>query len=379
MKKTIAILLALLLLFALSLPAFAFPSTEDGEGRDETYGVAKGYVRIRESYQGAEGTSDVFSRAYDKKGNLIKEVEIWKSSDGYVSKTTTKNTYDKKGNLTKQVVYYNDYVRTSTFTYNKAGKVTKEVHKSVYEDNSVFKTSTAYTYNKAGNVAKEVSYYDDCESVTVYTYNKAGLPVKETVKRSYEDNTKTVITTNYAYDKNGNMTKLTFAEKDRYGSAEKRVYVYTYNEKNLCVKMKETWTFRDKEGSAETTRDVTTYAYDKNGNVTKQVYKSVSDSGEKRTVTFLYTYDENGNRTEWVTTEESGFGNSKETVTYTYKAGRLVKETVVSEGYDGAGKTTETYTYDKAGNLTKYVYAYQYPGGEKGKNVTTYRYQKIGA
>ncbi len=379
MKKTIAILLALLLLFATALPAFAFPSTEDGESRDETFGIAKGYVRTKESYKGAEGDSDVFTRSYDKKGNLIKEVELWKSSDGYSTRTTTKNAYDKKGNLVKQVIYYNDHVFTSTFTYNKAGKVTMEDHKSVYEDNSVFRTTTAYTYNKAGHLVKEVSYYDDCESVTVYTYNKAGLLAKEAVTRSYEDNTKTTVKTTHAYDENGNETKITFAEKDRYGSAEKRIYLYTYNEKNRCTKMKETWSFRDKKGNTETTRDVTTYAYDKKGNVTKEVYKSVSDNGSKRVVTFLYTYDKKGNRTEWVTTEKGSFGNSSETVTYTYKGGRLVKETAVSEGYDGAAETTETYTYDKAGNLIKYVYTYQYPGGEKSRNVTTYSYKKIGA
>ena len=60
MKKAIAVLLALVLMFGAALPAFAFPMTEEGE--DETFGIAKGYVRTKEVQKNSDGSS-ISSRA----------------------------------------------------------------------------------------------------------------------------------------------------------------------------------------------------------------------------------------------------------------------------------------------------------------------------
>ena len=163
-------------------------------------------------------------------------------------------------------------------------------------------------------------------------------------------------------------------DKDRYGSVEKRSYVSVYDEKNRCVKMTETYSFVNGDYTAAN-RDVTTYAYDKHGNVTKEVFKSTQDDGSRRSVVFVNTYDADGNRIKQTVTEKSADYNAKTTTAYTFdKKGRLLKEVTVSKGTDGTDRMTEAYAYDKAGNLTKYVFS-----GSYGKSVTTYAYQKIGA
>ena len=378
MKKTLALLLALALVFSLALPAFAFPSSEDGDGRDETFGIAKGYVRTKESTKDADGNTYVTATVYNKQGKPVKETITNKGED-YSYKATTKYAYDKKGNLTKESFYGDDYITVTTYSYNSKGKVTKETVKTTYEDNSTYLSVWTFTYNKAGNVTKELGYYDDCEDVTVYSYNKAGDVTKQVQTKSYEDTTQDQITQTWTYDKNRNETNWTMVDKDRYGSTEKRAIASVYNKKNLCVKMTETWSFASSDGSVDSSRDVTTYAYDSKGNVTKEVYKSTSSDGYKYTLTIVNTYDEKGNKIKMSLTGKGDVNNSKSTTTYTYKNKRLVKEVTVSKDEDGATKTTETYTYDKAGNLTKYVCVYRYGDGSTNKETTVYTYQKIGA
>lgn len=377
MKKLIAVLLTLTMLLACALPAFAFPLTE--EGADREFGIAKGYVCTKETLKSSNGYTNVKVWTYNKQGKLVSRTENDKDSDGNSSSFSTKCTYDKKGNLTKQVEYYDSFVTTTTYAYNNKGKVTKEVSKMVSEDNSVWTMTRTYTYNKAGEVAKELAYYDDCEDIKTYTYDKKGNVTKEVQTQSYDDNTTTRTTTTCVYDANGNETKMTYVIKDRYGSVEKQVQTYTYNEKNLCVKKTETWSLTNEDGETSSSRDVTTYVYDKNGNETKEKFKSTDGDGNTRTVSFLYTYDADGNCTKWVTTEKSSYYSGKTTKNYAYKAGLLVKETTVTKDDDGVSKSTETYAYDKAGNLTKYVNAYSYAYSGSGKDVTTYAYQKIGA
>ncbi len=371
--RILAVLLAVLLLFSCAAAAFAFPASEEGDARDETFGIAKGYVRTKEVYRSPEGNTHSIVWAYNNRGQLVKEVETSKG-DGYSGSVTTTWAYDKKGNLVKEVIYENDCIITTTYVNNAKGKVTTEIRNTVYEDNSVYQTTRTYAYNKAGKLTKALAYYDDCEEVTTCTYSKSGLLTKEVRTQSYEDNTQSRYTTTYAYDKNGNETKKSMVDKDRYGSVEKRSYVSVYDEKNRCVKMTETYSFVNGDYTAAN-RDVTTYAYDKHGNVTKEVFKSTQDDGSRRSVVFVNTYDADGNRIKQTVTEKSADYNAKTTTAYTFdKKGRLLKEVTVSKGTDGTDRMTEAYAYDKAGNLTKYVFS-----GSYGKSVTTYAYQKIGA
>ncbi len=376
MKKAIAILLALVLMFGAALPAFAFPMTEEGE--DETFGIAKGYVRTKEVQKNSDGSSNSVVTSYNKQGKPVKQVETWKEKD-YTSTTTTVSSYDKKGNLTEEIIYYNDYISTSTYVYNKAGQETKYVHRVDFEDNTSMTTTTLTTYNKSGKEAKKVSYHDDSVETTVYTYNKAGKLTKEVTNEVYEDNTKDTMSTSYTFDKKGNEIKMVMTYKDRYGTNEKRSFVSEYNKKNLCIKKTEQYSFTDSDGIVDKTVNVTTYTYDKKGNVTNETFKSTYSDGSKRTVTFVSTYNESGKLVKQVTTEKSAEYSSKTTTSYAYKSSRLVKEVTVIKDSDGTTKTVETYAYDKAGNLTKHVNSGSYADGTTSKYTTTYAYQKIGA
>jgi len=373
MKKWIACLLALSVVFLLALQAAAFPVNEADSDEDSAFGIAPGYVRTKESYKDGDGSTHTYTRAYNKQGKPVKEVETIK--DGKDSRTyMTKWAYDKKGNLTKQVFYTDDAVMTDTYTLNKAGRVTKQVRKIAYEDQSIDTSSRAYTYDKAGHVVKERAFYDDCEETVTRVYDKAGRLTKEACTQAYEDNTRTVTVTAYTYDKKGNEIKMAYTQKDRYGAVEKRTIVSVPDAKNLCVKKTENWSYASGD-SVDKTRSVTTYAYDKKGKVTKEVFQSVSSDGYNRKDTTASTYDANGNCIKRVIVEKAPGYSSKATTAYTYdKKGNLLKEVTVMKNGTETTKTTETYTYDKAGNLLKYVFV-----SPSGRGVTCYTYQKIGA
>ena len=371
MKKTIAVLLVLVLVFSLAMPAGASPFEEEEAARNHTYGIAKGYVRTSEICKRDKGDTQKYIWIYDKKGNRIKEVETTKN-DNYSSTAIAKWTYDKKGNMTKQVLCESDRKITETFAYNKAGKLTKESRKIVYEDNLTYTSVRYYTYNKAGKVTKELAYYDDCEEVKTYTYDKKGNVTKEGQTQSYEDNTQAVTSTTFTYDKKGNVTKEVIVEKDRDGSVDKRTFVSTYNEAGQCFKDTQIFSFIS-DGQKTTSRAFTTRTFDKNGSVKKVVVQTISGNGRKGSMTIVRTYDQKNNLTKEVTAEESPDYAYKTTKTYAYdKKGNLVKKTTVVKDSGGVERINETYAYDKAGNLTKYVCS-----GDVDKIVKTFTYQKI--
>ena len=372
MKKTIVFLFALVLAFSLALSAFAFPVSEEGDARDNTYGIAKGYVRTKEAYRDDEGSSHSYTWTYNKQGKMVKEVETSKSGDS-VDRYITKWTYDKKGNLKKQVITGGDSVITDTYTYSKKGRLTKEAHTIAYEDNSVHRSDRTYTYNKAGKVEKETAYYDDCEDITTYTYNKAGKLTQEVRTQSYEDHTRAQTTTTYTYDKNGNETKMIIVKHDRSGGVDKESYVSVYNDKNLCVKVIQKYLYTN-GNHTERSSDVMTYTYDNNGNVIKEVYKTTYEDGSRRTVVFSSTFDDDNRLVKYVTTEKSSDYPHKTIKAFSYnKKGKLVKEATVTKDDNGVEKSIETYTYDKAGNLVEYVCS-----GSSGESVTTYAYKRTG-
>lgn len=345
MKKTITFLFLLFLMMSAALSTFAYPQIENRTGDDESFGIADGYVRVREVYKDDEDNTLIVTRSYDKKGSLLKEV-----------------------------VREDNQITIRAYAYNKVGQETKRVYKTIFEDKTTYKITTRTSYNKAGKVAKEISNYDDCEDVIVYYYNKASQPTKEVRVKAYKDGTQDKTTTTYTYDKNGNEIKVVEIEKDRYGDIEKRIYTWKYNEKNLCVKDTQKY-FYVADGCIEESVDTSSYTYDKNGNIIKEVFITTYEDGSKRRVVFSRDFDDTGRIIKMAIIEKSLDCNSKTSKAFAYdKKGRLLMETTIKKIASGKEKTIETYTYDKVGNLTKYVMS-----GGKGKSVTTYDYNKIKA
>ncbi len=97
------------------------------------------------------------------------------------------------------------------------------------------------------------------------------------------------------------------------------------------------------------TSTTSTNSYDKNGNLTKSVYKS----GEY-TATTTYTYDADGNITKRAF---ENTGDYSEIETFTYSSGKLKKQTYEMNEGEGVSKGTTTYSYNKKGLLTKSAYA----------------------
>ena len=114
-KRILAILLAVALAFSLALPAFAFPASDEGDGRDKTYGIAKGYVRTKESTKDSDGNAHVTATVYNKQGKPVKVTQTNKGDDySYTSteKYVCAYRYDD-GSASKE---------TTTYTYQKIGK-----------------------------------------------------------------------------------------------------------------------------------------------------------------------------------------------------------------------------------------------------------------
>ena len=373
MKKVIALLLTLVLLFAAALPASAIIYGDEGD-EFETFGIAEGYVRTKEVIKSEESTRTI-TRAFNKQGKLVSETDVY-VGEGYTEKTAQKLTYDKKGNLTKEIYYFDDNVSTTIYTYNQAGNPIKEVCTISYEDNTSTTTSKVYTYDKNGNKIKEVSYGYDCVATTTYTYDGKGQLTKESEISVYEDNSKYTNVTTYAYDKNGNEIKRAQKTTSPGDGSSSHTVTSVYNDKGQLVKCTDVSTY-----GSSTTREVIVYTYDKNGNKIKEVDKQSFPDNTKATMTTTSTYDADGHVIKEVCVLKSAWSTSKTIITCVYdSAGRLKKETNVYKDSDGAEKTVKMLAYDKAGNLKKVTISYSPTGdGIVSKTVTTYAYQKIGA
>ena len=378
MKKNIAILLACILLFSTALPAFAFPSDEDG-AEDETYGIAKGYVRTKEIYKRNDGHTQVITSTYNKQGRLVKKTETSKSDD-WVYKTVIKNTYDKKGQLTKHVESFNNSVITISYTYDKKGNEIKQVNHTDYWNGDSETETTVSTYNEKNMLTREKLYLDDGVATTTYRYNNKGALMKMKTKTIMDDNRQGTDSITHSYDKAGNTIKTVSTTQEFDGSVQKWVYVRTYNKKNLCTKEVEDHFLKDSNGESDKARIIRTYTYDKHGNVATEK-TLVSYSGKTmREQSSVNTYDKKNNLIRQVNRQKDSDGTSKVIISYTYNVNNLLtRYTAVSKNEGENYKVTETYTYDDAGNLTKYVLNSRCADGIQEKETRTYTYQKIGA
>lgn len=223
------------------------------------------------------------SYAYDALGNMIETTDAIGQ--------TARFTYDVMGNITE--IYWPDGAKAS-YVYDKGGRLTTEL-------------------NETG--AKTQYVYDEMNNIASILLNDA--------------------TTNYTYDVEGNVTKLTDAEGNS-----------TIFEYDALGRMTATV-------YADGSRDA--YTYDALGQLTS---KSTRE-GE----TIAYTYDEVGNLISMET-----FGS---VALFEYDLlGRLIKKTTTdgstSYEYDAMGNLTleidalgnaTKYEYDISGQLTAMVYA----------------------
>lgn len=313
---------------------------------------------------------------YDAKGNKTSET----TPDGSV----TRYTYNKLGWPTKTTYDNGTYV---IYTYNFNGKITEADYsnglKETYEYDAVgnLRTytekagiSTTYDYDAFGRVLCVVSSSGKHER---YTYTKGGKVLSKTdefgrvISYEYDKRGKLLKTrdtlglcVSYEYDGNGNTVKVTEYDYEAVSNTDVSGNVDVSGNIDISGNGDVS------SGQPVDNTRISTFEYDKNGNVITTVYPN--GCKEKNTYDFggriLSSIDRNGN----VTKNE-------------YDAlGRLVKtispmNEVTSYGYDVRGN--QSYTKDALGNVTSYTYdsmgrmiTSTLPNGA----TTTYKYNKQG-
>lgn len=369
--------------------------TEDGEGVTYTYDADQ-YRTTRTTPDG--GTT---CYKYDRNGNLIQVIQPEQYRKELDDGEGICYTYDEVNRL-KQVIQPDGTV-IKQYTYDLEGRLIEEA-----DANGI---ATCYEYNRAGWLVRKWEPVEESKegilyNLTCYSYDKAGNKIQE--KRSGKAVEKGSypaqwLTLNFTYDKRNRLIKV----EDSLGAAME----YTYD----CLNNKASEKARINENTYQYTR----YEYDAAGRLVKTI-QSVDreDVGlepnryvKKEFLTTTYAYDKNGNVTKIVTPE--GYEITREydlldrktkethvdktsgierTTEYRYdKAGNLVEETdsrgSVRRCYDLQDQMTEEvdregntrrFQYDKNGNLIKIIQPSDCPkNGEEGESYT-FTYDSMG-
>jgi len=305
------------------------PRGNTGASPDYSYATTFAYFASGSRAGMLERTTDPLGNAttydYDPVGRLISSVDpLGNAAGGVPAEHRTEMTYDQE-----------DRVRFVKLPAPTAG-------------GSQLVTETRYD-----DVGNPVVRIDAAGQVTTYAYDvrDALFQVKES-PNAWTDPANPpsgVITTEYAYDAAGNLTRMTRAKGD---AANERVTDYVYDGRGLVRRETQypSW-------PTTTPTLVASSAYDPNGNLavaTDQLNRTTTfsydalnrltgiDYSDPGTVDVGYGYDANDNRTSMT----DGTGTSS----YTYdELDRLLSVTT-------PGPKVVAYRYDRDGNRTKLIY-----------------------
>ncbi len=404
-KKAIAIVLALVLCFALAAPALAAgPHVEVSKQTLMVDGIVykcdkyniddNNYFKLRDLAFVLSGTGSQFSVGWDAASGTVsivtgedyqpigKELLLGKDASATAQKTaqtilingekvTDINVYNIGGSnyfrlrdLGNALGFDVDYDAPTGTAIVKSHPLKFLVSKSVesgvvddydydengdyYEFSYKYKNTYAYSYDSVGNLLiEEGTYTQDGETtytdIMEYTYDENGNALTYTYSSSDGD----PYTREYTYNSLGNLLTAKTIE----GGEVTDSIVYTYNERGFCVKV----VSKSSDYSSENTM-----TYDDKNNLIKD-YTKDSDGDEWGTE---YTYDAAGN----VLTEKySSWYGASSLETYTYNdAGQTLTESYETKSDYGTGLTTYAYTYDDNGFRVKVAYSYSFESdGEK--------------
>lgn len=301
-----------------------------------------------------EGVSQYMSREITGQYNLISystksyeydsEMRISKVKEG--SKEIASYTYDANGNKITETLG-NGVV--STYTYNKANRITNIVNKS---GNSTI-SSYEYSYFLDGSDACKVRSENGIIETTEYEYDSLKRLVEESVTTGNSTDTYA-----YEYDDYGNRSKMTATGSENY------VTEYNYNNAQgnyTALLQKEIKTVQD--GNNSNVKQ-TVYTYDANGN---QLTKTAEGKTETNTydglnqlvgftdgnTTASYKYNVSGLRIEKVVNGQRinhVWDGSKQIVadiieSDTYNANCYVRGTSLAAKYKFVNGAKSEYTY----------------------------------
>lgn len=286
---------------------------------------------------------------YDKAGHLLQ-------SNGPFGRETI-NQYDKAGNvITKKQKIDDNFDGIKRFTYNFRNQLISQSTLLQISDLSI---------NDMANATFDNEYLDRVLSTTNYTYDKSGNlktvknPEGNITQYEYNDNnqlTKKIdplqATTKYFYDSRGNVSKVI----NTRGVSKK----YEYDSLNQLI--------REKTPAADGTLAVKRYIYDVMGNLVKQIdpnhYDADKDTEDlvQTMIGVSYQYDKMNRRIATI----SPSGEITQFIKYNDK-GQVEKvidglrytgdvSTSVGTQYDYDGRGKITHITDALGNTTSFEY-----------------------
>lgn len=176
------------------------------------------------------GSDFVTTYTYDDENRLTKVVV---SSVYLPEEQVDKYVYDASGLLSAKVSNQSE----CRYQYNKEGLLIKE---SYYMQEAVTE-SNEYVYNDKKALIKKKSTYGKDTAVTEYTYDKDGKILKEVMKYKSNFGGSSVKTVNYTYDNKGNLTEkhsLTETDKTKSGGLMEEEINEKYSDYKIFYKGK---------------------------------------------------------------------------------------------------------------------------------------------
>lgn len=316
--------------------------------QEEGYNSFKGYKYAGISQYPIYECSGIFHKIIYYEKNYEYDDEMRVSSVQENENDIVSYTYDANGNK-KSETLGNGVI--STYTYNKANRITKIENKKGNSNISVYE----YSYYLDGSDACKVRNENGIIETTEYEYDGLKRLTEESVKVGNSTDTYA-----YEYDDYGNRSKMTATGSENY------VTEYSYNNAQgnyTALLQKEVKTVEDEENPLDLTSNVkqTVYTYDANGN---QIKKTAEGKTETNTYDGL--------------NQLIGFTDGETTASYKYNASGLRYEKTVdgqtiNHVWDGSKQIVadvidnQFYEADCYIRGTNLVAKYNYKNGDKSE------------
>ena len=391
MKKTVALLISLILVFTLAVPVFAAGNGPQVGVSQQTLKVngivhkcekynidGSNYFKLRDLAYLLSGTGSQFSVGWDAAANTVSIVtgkdyewngkELLLGQDASATAQKSAQTILIDGQIVTGLDVYNiggsNYFKlrdlgdalgfdvgydAETNTAIVTSRPVRFLESRYYETG----TYSAYDYDEATDTWIEKSGIVTYE--TVNTYFADGKPESVIYTEAHDGEVVWGYTEVYDYDYAGNLAKVAYTQ-----DGQTDITTYTYNEKGDVEKTAVAYSYGD--------REVTTYYYDAWGYVLQETTTS-----DWSAYSITYTYDANHNLLSEVGTYSDGDTWSE---VYTYDAAG----NCLTDAYTGAWgySSSTTRTYDAAGHLLTENEVNDFGGGDVVTYVTTCTYDAAG-
>ena len=327
---------------------------------DYTYDASGNQVVAYENGTGADAAEGKVTLAlFDEEGRNFATIvnpgvsgETYQVSDDSL---VTKQSYDAKGNVTKET----DAIGTVTaYTYDDSERVT-EVMQNAGKDGAVV-TKASYEADTE-NQKNKTTVTDAGGRKSIEVTDAAGFIKSSQDQGEKEDES---IATAYSYDSRGNQTKVTYENGDYRED--------TYDARNLKTVSK----YYQADGT-QTLQ--TNYQYDDQYRLTKMTDAKKSGSARKA-YRYTYTGYDGFGRTAWTAevsqeAEPSDAQIAKHKISYSYDTEDKITEVAYALAEDGRVESLH-YAYDK----NQYLIAIKakIKGSDEEKLIRKYRYNERG-